>query len=811
MTKLPAENNHRSKVVEKLDRIFEKTGGWSYDHRWVILFVCIMVFGLCLYLAKDVRFDNSFEAYFDRDDPVYKGFLEFRDHFGSDEIGYILYEAPEKKYGVWDLAVMRTIDEISIKIEENAPFVKRVLSLSNAEFIEGRDGELIVHDILNDFPETQEDMLKIRDKVLAKPLYLNGLADASGRFGAIVVEMHKSSIDQLEEIQVDPEKGNDIYNLYPQASAMAIKKVLSAYENTGIVFYNTGDVELNSEYNIMAMKESQRLGMITFIVIGILLAFFLRSFSGIVGPLSVVALSMLISVSFIGIMGWKFDLLFSILPTVLIAVGVADSVHIVSDFRTYYKSLNDRRGAIKRTLYLTGLPCLFTSLTTVAGFASMAISPIKIIKHFAIYSAVGIFGAFVLSVTFLVVFLSFGKKSINGNSPEKSRKKDLGNVLLKKSLQYVARFDIRYKWTIIIVSLIVGIFAAGGVLQIRIDSNFLSEFSDKVDIKRVTKRVDEVMGGTISYSYVFNSEAPEGIIEPEVLAEIKALQDKANEMDIVMKTYSIVDLLQDINKTFHDEDPDYYVLPDTKAQTAQYLLVYEMSGGEELENYITSSYGSANLEIRTKLANASETEKFVDSMDRFLQSRNSDAIKPILTGMGALWYKLIKYIVQSQIAGFLIAFSVIAVMMCVLFGSVRVGLLSMVPNLAPVVLTLGVMGWAGVPLDYVKLMIGCISIGIAVDDTIHLVNRYQHEFRRCGNYEKALLNSMNHVGRAIFITSVVLFSGFLVFLNSLMDSLAQFGVLVSATIITAFMADFFLMPALLLALKPFGPEFSIEE
>jgi predicted RND superfamily exporter protein len=378
--------------------------------------------------------------------------------------------------------------------------------------------------------------------------------------------------------------------------------------------------------------------------------------------------------------------------------------------------------------------------------------------------------------------------------------------LLKRSLKGVAQFDIRYRYIIVAVSLIVFCVAAIGIFRLRVDSNFLSEFSDKVQVKRETRYVDEVMGGTISYSYVFDAGKDDGILEPAVLREIEALQNKADTMGIVMKTYSVVDLLKDINMSFHDEDPAYYILPETANQTAQYLLVYEMSGGDELENYITPNYSKANLEIRTTMADASEIKELVAELDRFLAARPSAALVPAMTGIGALWFRLIDYIADSQIQGFLLAFCVIAVMMCLLFSSVRVGLLSMIPNLAPVVITLGAMGWAGIPLDYVKLMIGCIAIGIAVDDTIHLVARYQHAFRQHGDYEEALRRSLSHVGRALFITSIVLVSGFLVFLNSLMDSLAQFGVLVASTISVALLTDFLLMPSLILVFKPFEPK-----
>jgi predicted RND superfamily exporter protein len=162
--------------------------------------------------------------------------------------------------------------------------------------------------------------------------------------------------------------------------------------------------------------------------------------------------------------------------------------------------------------------------------------------------------------------------------------------------------------------------------------------------------------------------------------------------------------------------------------------------------------------------------------------------------------------VSSQTQGVLIAFSVIAVLMCLIFRSVKTGLISMMPNLSPVFLTLGAMGFLGIPLDYNKLFIATVAIGIAVDDTIHLVSRYHHEFKICGNYEEALRASMADVGRALVITSVTLVCGFSVLLFSLLDAQAMFGILLSSTIVVALIADFLLMPALVLTLEPFGPE-----
>jgi predicted RND superfamily exporter protein len=206
------------------------------------------------------------------------------------------------------------------------------------------------------------------------------------------------------------------------------------------------------------------------------------------------------------------------------------------------------------------------------------------------------------------------------------------------------------------------------------------------------------------------------------------------------------------------------------------------------------------------LAMTSETAALVDSLRNELEARPLGASTSWITGIGALWVKLLDYIVSSQIQGFTLAFSVIALVMCALFRSIRAGLVAMVPNLSPVFLTLGVMGWLGIPLDYNKVSIAAVAMGIAVDDTIHLMSRVRYEFHRLGNYREAIDEALGDVGRAVLITSIALVLGFLVLTLSILDSQAVRGVLLATTIVAALVADFFLLPALILTFKPFGRE-----
>ncbi|MDH3622982.1 MAG: MMPL family transporter [Myxococcales bacterium] len=795
----------RRDAIAGLSRFFRAISAWSYDHRWLVLIASFAVWGLGGYLAGSARIDNSFESFFDTDDPTYGAYQRFREDFESDEIAYIVYRATE---GPWDIDVMRKIERLTKALEEEVPFAEEVTSLSNAEFMEGAPpDDILVYDLLADFPKNQEELFIIRDKVMKKPLYLSGLVSADAELGAIIIEMNRSSIDSVEEIRLDPEGGDGLDNLYPQVSFDAIEAVIQRPEYSGIEFFHTGDVAINATYNRVFIEKDLPLVLsLTVVVIAIGLGLVFRRAIGVIGPFMVVAFAMAISVAVIGILGWRIDFMFGLMPALLITVGVADSVHILSEFGLYQQRLGDRRKAIQETLYLVGPPCLLTSLTTAAGFLSLSFSPVKSVSHLAVYSAAGVLAAFLASITILVAFLSFGRRVPDTASSEKERAGAKGGRFSAAALHGVASFVIRFRNAILVVSALVFIASAWGISMMTVDSNFLNEFSERVPIRQTTRFVDDHMSGASSIIYLFDSGEPDGIKNPAVLREIERVQKVAEQNPLVTKTYSVVDFIKEINQSFHNGDPAYYRIPESQELIAQYLLVYELSGGAEVKDYVSIDYARTSLELRCKLAETSRLQGVVDGISAHLDAEPLNATTVSKTGVGALWLKFVEYITWSQIQGALLAFTVVSLMMILVFRSVKIGLLSMIPNLSPVLLVLGGMGWVGTPLDYYRLLIAPVAIGIAVDDTIHLMTRYHHEFLKARDYKKALYASMDGVGRAVFITSVLLVAGFLMNLFSLMDGQKSFGVLIAAVIATALIADFLLMPALILWLKPFGPE-----
>ena len=795
----------RRDSIVALNRFFGALGEWCFVHRLAVFALSAVFIAACFWLAGRARIDNSFENFFDTSDPAYQAYLQYRRDFGSDEIAYLMYEAPGREHGVFDLEVMRKIVSLTRALEDELPFVFEVTSLANGEIIEGVPDGIEIHDLFEDPPETQEQVLAARDLVLSKPMYVDGIVTSDGKYGAIIIEMARSSTDPVSEIQLDPDGGVGLDNLYPQVTQAKIDEILARPEYRDIVFHVSGDVPLNAIWNWIIERESQTLDLATLVVVGLLLAFFFRSPLAVFGPLAIVRISVIATVAFVALVGWNVDMMFGNVPTLIITIGVAESVHIIAEWRVQRVLIPDGRLAMRRTMELVGTPCLLATLTSAAGFLSMGLSPIATLARMSVFSAVGVVVAFLLSVTLFPALLSFGRRP-RAADVDREIVRARGGARIQAAIAAIARLNISHRRALLATSAAVCAIAALGITRLVVDTNWLDDFTDRVPLKHATRKIDATMGGLNSLVYLFDTGRPEGVKDPAVLRDIERVQRDAERYGIVRKTYSVVDILKDLNQAFHEGDPAYYRIPETPELVAQYLLLYEGSGGDEVEEFISTDFARATLEIRTELALTSVMGKLADDLDAAIAAEPLAASTTQRSGIGELWLQLLDYIIASQVQGVVLAFVSIAAMMIVVCRSLRTALLAMVPNVAPIVVTLGAMGWVGIPLDYNKLMIASVAIGIAVDDTIHFMSRFQHEFQVRGDYGEALTAAMMEVGRAVFITSVTLVLGFLVLTLSVMASQVLFGVLLAATIATALLAEFFLMPALMLTFEPFGPE-----
>jgi predicted RND superfamily exporter protein len=818
------ENN----LIQRMNIGFASLAGWCFDYRWGVATLCLLIFFGAGHLAGQIEIDASYESYFFEGDTTYQAYEAYREDFGSDEVSYIGYELPGVEHGPWNVAAMEALIHLTEALEDEVPFIYDVKSLANAELTIGTEDGIEVSKIKDDWPLTQAELLERREAYLKKPMLVGGIINEEADFGAIIIDMDLSSTDSPELIQAPeelravPEDPWHLENLYPQVTDGKIEEILARPEYAEHVFYHSGDVPLNAYYNRIILTEPDFLQSIMLLVISAILLFVFRNMVAVVAPALVLYLTITVTVAVMALIGFKIGLGFSKTPTLVMAIGVAHSVHILSEFTRRLRSTGDRRRSLVEAMSLVGVPCLLTSVTTAVGFASMSFVPIKSISQGAISNSIGVLLAFVFSITLLMSLLSidwfwpFRQLRQRFNPTSESRIASSGvptapvagnSASMGRILDWVSEFNFRHQTPLLVGFAIFMVFFGVGAFRVQIDSNWLDDFWDTSTMYQTIVRVDDAMGGATNIIYLFDSGREDGIKDPAVLREIERVQMDADKDEwFVRKSYSIVDIVKDLNQSFHGDDPAYYRIPDTREEVAQYLLLYESSGGEEAEEYVSSDYRHANLELRLRIGRTAWTLALADRLAAGLEADPLEASELTLTGIGALWLVLMDYIMSSNIQGLTIAFSVITLMMMGIFRSFRIGAISMIPNLAPVLLAMGTMGWLDITLDYNKVTIAAIALGISVDDTIHLMTRFHHEFGVHRDYRKALCAALNDVGRALIVTSSALVLGFLVLIFSSLRSEGLYGILLSSALVTALIADFFFMPALVLWLKPFGPE-----
>lgn len=793
----------RRDKINALDRFFGRLGLWMYGHRLVVFALVLAMLGAALVLATAIRTDNSFDAFFDVSDPSYSAYIRYQDDFGSDEIAYILYRTPDTPHGPFDLETMQKIARLTQALEDEVPFVHEVTSLTNVEFMQAEDDFLEITELEHEMPGSQEELLAHGAAMKKKPIYKDALISRDGYYGGIFLEMTATSSDPLEEIRLDPARGDSLDNLYPQASQNQILEILSRPEYDDIEFWWSGDVPLNAAYNETFDKESGLLTLMSIVLVAVIAMICFRGqLLGLVGPLSVVFVSLILTVGFMGLAGYKVGVLFLIAPTLLTAIGVAQSIHLISEFNRLRAGGSLRRDAIRQTLENVAVPCLLAAVTTAIGFLVMSGSKLRALSEMAVYLGFGVMLTFVASITVMICIMSLGKNAALSTQGPGKKKSDR----LRSLLSGLVTFNLKYRYGILAVFAAVLVASLAGASRLQVSFSFLEDFKPHTQFRQHTDHIQDIMGGMLNVVFIYEAEQPEAIKTAEILSHVEALQARAEASPLVRKTYSIVDILKDINQSFHGDDPAYYRLPENDELIAQYLLLYEISGGGELEDYVSGDYQRTTLELRVNMVNSAVVGGLIKELQDYLEDNPVPGAKVEITGIGLLWLKMGEYIAQSQIQGYLLAFTFIALILCLAFRSLRVGMLAMVPNLFPVVLILGAMGAIGMHLDYLRMLLATVAIGIAVDDTVHMTSRIRKEFIRCGNYEQAISIGLMSVGRPIIITSIILSLSFLVYLASDMAVLASFGILLSITVVTALLADLFLLPALVLVLKPFGKE-----
>jgi len=809
------------------EEAFHRFSDVIYDNKFKTLFaVLAVVIGLASNLP-DITFDTSTEGFLYKDDPQILAYNDFRNQFGRDEKIIIALKTRD----VFAPEFLKTLFALHDDIEQNAPYVKEVDSLKNARKTTGNEDELIVEDLFEDgLPADAEQLEEIKKFALSNPIYKNLYLSEDASFTTIMIttqtytsigvvvesetEMLESGFDDAgfddsvetggETLAKDkaPSEKREFINVIETNELIAnIEKIMKKYRSDDIKIYIAGSPIVTKNLQASLISDMSTFILYVIIIIAILLLVMFKRISGILLPLFIVVLTLLSTVGTMALVGAPITAMTQILPSLLLAVGVGASVHLLAMFYKKYDEVKDKKAAIAYALGHSGLAIFMTSLTTAASLASFSFSDLAPVANLGIFSALGVSYQLILTLIFLPALISL--------LPVKARQHSIDEkpMLLDRLVHGLGVFSITYPKSIVSVAVLIIVVATALASSMQFSHNPLHWFAADNEVRINTEVIDKELKGSITIEIVLDTQKENGVYEPRFLNTIERVTEEIytykGENYFIGKIVSINDVIKEINKALNENRESEYRIPQDKDLIAQEFLLFENSGSDDLEDIVDSQFSKTRLSIKAPWVDSVEYVELMDEMDILLNDAFKGMATVSITGTLPILADTITKSIKSSIESYIIAFGVIAILMIILLGSVKFGLLSMFPNLTPIMIGVALMVVLDMPLDMFTILIGAIAIGMVVDDTVHFMHNFNRYYSQTKDVDEAVLLTINSTGRAIFITSIVLSSGFLVFMFASMTNLYNFGLITGTVVLTAMLADLVLIGAMMkLIIKP---------
>jgi len=541
--------------------------------------------------------------------------------------------------------------------------------------------------------------------------------------------------------------------------------------------------------------------LLTLASIGFIILTFYLLFRSVRSVLSAVAIVVTAIVWTLGICGWvgaTMTLMVTIIIFLTLTVGVADAVHLLSGYMYMRQEGMVHDQAVREVFRTSGPACFLTSITTMIGLLSLLVVPIVPLKVFGLFSGLGVFLAFVFTLLILPLTMSAEK-----GSPPRGKREDKSHRV-QRMIRRLEPLATRAPLTVSIGFFAAAILFFWGVTMIRVDTNIGQLISPRNIIRQNMDDVEKNIGGSMNMEILVETGVTDGLKDPEILQTMGDLQAylETAHSDLVVSTYSLSDAVKESFKALNEDRPEMYRIPETRPMLAQTLLLFEGAAPEDRTKLVTDDYENARISVRIRnrgsyeyMPYMADVQRRIDILFSPLKTAYPD-LKVRITGVFALTMKLADFVSWSQIKSFSLALAVISILFIFVFRSIKGGLISIVPNLFPILTAFGMMGFMGYSLDLDTLLVAPIAIGIAVDDTIHFLSRYRMEQMAGAEPKQAVKHTFREVGQAMVFTTVILSAGFLMFTFSQHNGLSHFGLLSATAIISAVISDLFFLPRL---------------
>ena len=803
--------NWRTKAENK----FETFSDWLYDNATKAILIIVLFVAALGSQLPTLKMDTSTEGFLHKTNPMRIEYDVFRDQFGRDEKLMIAV----KTDSIFNLGFLKKLDSFHSVLEDELPHIKGVDSLINARNTFGIEGELIVEPLIDDLPETQEEISRLKSTITNNSFYKNLLYSEDFTMTTVTIDTQTYSnaeaisedvnidfdepldfdefLDFDAEAQVD-QSGSRLYLSDAENDEIILKtqQIMERFNDDNFEIYLSGSAAIAGIFKQALMNDAVVFISLMMVIIMIVLYALFRRISGVFLPLICVGLTLITTVSLMAVFSAPFTMATQIMPTFLLAVVTSAAIHLLAIF---YKDLirtKDKKASLRYAMGHSGLAIVMTSLTTAAGLWSFSFSSVAPVADLGVFASSGVLVGLLFTLVFLPALIA------KTNFAHLEQKADVeGNTLMDRVLLGISKVGTGRPKLIVAISAILIIFAAVVATQLRF-SHFPLQWLPEDNFARIaTETVDENLGGALTLEVIIDTGKTNGLYNPELLRKIDDVSENIDSITsgnmFVGKVISFIDIIKETNKALNENREEYYSIPDNPDLIAQEFLLFESSGNGDLNSLVDANYSKARLTLKTPFIDSLEAKIFIDRAQTYLDKEFGALASVSFTGIGTLMTVTFEEAIYSSATSYILAFSLITVLMVLLIGNLKIGLISMIPNILPIIFLSTIMVIFKMPLDMFTLLIGAIALGLAVDDTVHFMHNFRRYELQYNDVDKAVRLTLMGTGRAITLTSIVLALGFLVLTFSQMNNMFDFGVLTACAILVALVADFFLMPAIM--------------
>jgi len=695
-----------------------------------------------------------------------------------------------------------------------------VTSLVNIRNTRGEGDELIVEDFLEEWPQNDADLEKLRRLALGNRMYENFIISKDATITTFIIETQtyssevigrtgfeetgEAGLEEFSDAGFDDQDTGDtgtggkkpfLTDAENSRAVEAVEKIVARHTGEGFELHITGSAAVTHFIKATMMKDMLRFIGLAVGAIALFLFVMFRRITGVFSPLVVTLLSLLGTVSIMSMCGVAIKLPTQILPSFLLAVSVGDAVHILALF---YKKLNethDKREAVIYSVGHSGLAIVLTSVTTSGGLFSFCTAEVAPVADLGIFAGCGVLLAMLITFLVLPALLAIcpvrvGKVKADAGEP----------TAFDRFLVGTGRFSIAHARMILGITLVIIGLSIYGAMKIKFSHAPLEWLPKDNAVRIATQMADRDLRGSVTLEAVLDTKMKNGLYPPDFM---KRLGVSENEMEtfadvgvFVGKVTSISAIVKETNMALNENRADFYTIPNDRQLIAQELLLFENSGSDDLLDFTEGQLQKARLILKAPFKDALLYEPLIQRIRTHLEATYPEC-DITLTGMMALFFETLANAVKTMAKSYVYALLMVTFLMILLIGDLKMGLLSMVPNLTSILITLGIIGWFQIPMSLFTMLVGNIAIGLAVDDTIHFMHNFKLYYREYGAVSTAVRKTFFTAGRAMLVTSLVLSVGFFIFMFAGMNNLYDFGLLTGITILTALLANFLVTPALL--------------